>query len=138
MSTEYSIVLVKQSFHEDSEALGWLNNFNLVLPPKIKEGRYPTAYEMRTILQKLTGYHVSYSVRSNIDRHWRAHVYNSKEGEAIQIWIEVSWYNGDEYSPQNFSFVGDESLIFKIVVQLTLWCGTFILMKDGTPIFLVN
>jgi hypothetical protein len=103
MSIRYSVLPVAS--HPDMVA--WLEKYNIDVPSFSENNRYPSPQEIKTTLDDLVDYQVTYDIDAE---HWRAHVVSEKSPKRKWAKLHVVDFQGDEQSPHDFWFdQGDPS-----------------------------
>lgn len=120
-------------FTLDEQIRVWLNETGIVYPDV--PSRFPTGREIKDVIATLSDYDVWINDKNGIGSVWQATVF-SKSGGDTEDWEEwallnVSEYTGDD-EPQELLFEkGCESLIVRILDQLSKSTGPLVLVNDA-------
>ncbi len=128
MGIRYTVLPVAS--HPD--LVGWLEKYNINVPPLPGNNRYPSPEEIKTTLDNLEGYQVTYDIDS---QHWRAHVVSDKSPKRKWAKLHVADFQGDEQSPHDFWFdQGDPGVNLLILKLLSATCGPLIMSADANAV----
>ena len=115
------------------EMANWLDDTGTPYPSA--PSRFPTGKEIKAVLGDLHDFDIRIN-DNGIGRTWQAHV-TSKAGGDVGEWtlLNVLEYTGDDEEQQLYFEKGWESLITRILRDLTARCGPLVLIadSDGTP-----
>jgi hypothetical protein len=128
MSIRYTVFPVAS--HPD--LVEWLKKYNIDLPPLPDNNRYPSPQEIKTTLDNLAGYQVTYDIGL---QHWRVHVVSDKSPKRKWAKLHVADFQGDEQSPHHFWFdQGDPGVNLLILKHLCRICGPLIMSADANAV----
>lgn len=117
------------SFVFDAAVLDWLNAEGVDVPPDYRESRWPSPNELRTILELLPGYTVSYRNKQGHD--WDAEVVDAAlgyNGMSATIWVK---HVQDPDAPHSFSFHKPwPELAVAILEVISRTCGPRVVTDD--------
>ena len=110
----------------------WLKKYNIEIPPLPDDNRYPSPQEIKTTLEELAGYQVTYDIDP---QHWRAHVVSNESPKRKWAKLHIADFQGDEQSPHDFWFdQGDPGVNLLILKHLSRMCGPLIMSADANAV----
>jgi hypothetical protein len=120
---------------EKDEIRVWLHSLGMACPEG--EGRYPSIAELRSVLERLEGYTIHYTVGAS---HWSADVAQRDQVNDDWAALVVKDYSGNDADSHAFCFErGAPPLMLLIVHRLASICGPQLLLPDtGAPPFIVT
>jgi hypothetical protein len=131
VSISYHVVLPTEEVLESARQMGY--QFEAPCTPS----RYPSAREVRAILDALEGCRVRYMVGTS---WWEARVEELDRTRGISYSDIVGGpFASDEDAPLQLSFdKGNPDLHLRILARLTVYCGPLLLWPtDGTPLLVL-
>ena len=106
-------------------------SIGIALPPGEAPSRYPKASEIRSVLDGLEGYSITYSQDSYDWTAGIAHASDPENGPWTFLCAHLIDIRGDDDGPCDFFFEkGWQTLVVLIVEQLSRRCGPLILEDD--------
>ena len=129
MGVHYSPIPLDEFLGSD-EATAWLEDYGLRLPESPLPSRYPTASEIRMVIEALADYDVEYS---RGDDTWVALVSDRRDPQN-GLWASIYVFGdaAEENVPQSFYFErGDPELVARVTERLARYCGPFVLLTNG-------
>jgi hypothetical protein len=125
-------------FPFDKEVQNWLQEENFFIPDSPNLGRHPTAEEIKFVCESLKGYKTEFN-EAQVGGTWQAFIQSDSDPEAEWTLINMMDYV-DEQTPTSIYFEkGWVELIAKVLADLSITCGTLVLMPDtGDPPFVIT
>jgi hypothetical protein len=128
MSIRYAVLPVAS--HPD--LVGWLKQYNIDVPSLPDDNRYPSPQEIKTTLDELAGYQITYDIDS---QHWCANIVSDESPKRKWAKLCIADFNGDEQSPHDFWFdQGDPGVNLLILKRLSTICGPLILSAGANAV----
>ncbi len=122
----------------DEQMKSWLDETGVSYPNL--SSRWPKGSEIKTVVASLGNFDVKVN-DNGIGATWQASIV-AKEGGDSGEWtlLNISKYSGDEEEQELWFEKGWESLITRILTQLTAYSGPLVLIADtsGEPTVIYN